>query len=70
MKFFKRNDEPNAPGVPQEEVELIQKKIMQEYIENSNLFYSSDEIKHKESLMEGRSMKLVRVVFEFVCIFF
>lgn len=60
VKFFKKGDEPNAAGVSQEEVENIQKKIMQDYIENSNLFYSSDEIKHKESLMEGRSMKLVK----------
>ena len=59
MKFFKKTDEPNAPGLSNDEVETIQKKIMQEYIENSNPFYSSDEIKHKESLMEGRSMKLV-----------
>jgi len=59
-KFFKKTDEPNAPGLSTEEVETIQKKIMHDYIENSNNpFYSPDEIKHKESLMEGRSMKLV-----------
>lgn len=59
VKFFKKSDEPNATGLSTEEVDYIQKKIMQDYIENSNPFLSSDEIKHKESLMEGRSMKLV-----------
>ena len=59
LKFFKKTDEPNAAGLSTEEVDAIQKKIMQEFIDNSNPFYSSDEIKHKESLMEGRSMKLV-----------
>jgi len=59
LKYFKKSDEPNAPGLSNDEVDVIQKKIMQDFIENSNPFYSSDEIKHKESLMEGRSMKLV-----------
>lgn len=59
MKFFKKTDEPNAPGLSAEEVESIQKKIIQDFRDNSNPFYSSDEIKHKESLMEGRSMKQV-----------
>lgn len=59
-KFFRKGDEPNAAAVSLEEVEIIQKKILAEYIENSNPFYSSDEIKHKESRMEGRSMKMVK----------
>ena len=59
VKFFKFNDEPTAVGVSEEEVQQIRQKMMNEENENSS-FHSSEDYKHKESLMEGQSMKLIK----------
>lgn len=58
MKYFKFNDEPTAPGVSEEEVTQIRQKMMDE--ENGTSFQSSEDYKHKESLMESQSMKQIK----------
>ena len=59
MKYFKFNDEPTAPGVTEEEVMQIRKKMMDEETGNAS-FNTSEDYKHKESLMESQSMKLIK----------
>ena len=62
VRYFTRTEKPSAPGLTIEEVEKIQKKIVQEQNNSQNPFFEDakgEELKHKESLMEGNSLKKV-----------
>jgi hypothetical protein len=53
IKYFRFTDEPTHPGLTEAEVEQIQKEA-----KDNSLFMNSEDYKHKESLMEGISMKM------------
>lgn len=63
VKFFTRSDKPSAAGLTHEEVENIQKKMIKESFNDQNPFFEEvqgEELKHKESKMEGNSLKKVK----------
>ncbi len=53
VKFFKAGDEPNARALTKEEVEEIQKTLP-----SSNSPHG-DDLKHKDAILEGKSMMRV-----------
>lgn len=57
VKYFRFNDEPVAAGLTEEEVMKIRQRLLNDE-SNFYSFHSSEEYKHKESLMEGQSMKM------------
>lgn len=58
VKYFRFNDEPTHRALTEEEVTQIQEKIGDE---NRAVLatIANEDIKHKESAMEGRSLKMV-----------
>ncbi len=61
MKYFRFNDEPTFRALTEEEVAQIQEKMLHDKTFPNSL--SSEDIKHKESQMEGNSFKIVRILF-------
>lgn len=57
IKFFRSSDEPSHRALTEDEVHQIQQQVEDTKALAANL--SSEDIKHKESQMEGRSMKMV-----------
>lgn len=59
MKFFRNNDEPSHPALTEEEVKKIQEEIMERFKNSLGIMGTNEDIKHRESMMEGNSMKQV-----------
>ena len=57
MKYFKKEDEPNAKDLT--DADIYEYKVKLEKENYNNIYLDSEQIKHKESLMEGDAMKKV-----------
>ena len=58
VKYFRFNDEPTHRALTEEEVTQVQENLGDENRTVAALVVNED-IKHKESQMEGRSLKMV-----------
>jgi hypothetical protein len=58
FKYFLATDEPAHPGLSDEEVRKIQEEIMERH-RAGGFNMTPDDLKHRESRLEGNSMKIV-----------
>ena len=61
VKYFRFNDEPAHRALTEEEVTQIQEKLLSD--KSAIGLMSSEDLKHKESQMEGNSFKIVLILY-------